>query len=226
MDIKVFLKGTQLIEYTIQKKFAPEQAEVYKMLLDDLTEEQYINGITRLLRERVYTNIPAPAEIREYSLNLKENDLEFIISEAKNKLKLGIKKAGTYRNICFDDPIIHCIIKSFGGWSKICSSDLEEFENFLKFEFKKLYKAYIGRKTEVQLYFKGCGTDEKDVVFIGSEQKAKHWQQIYISRNSGNLSCYDVGKANVLGIEVKENYIIDKNNMKAIVDNLATSKKI
>ncbi|MGL5716560.1 MAG: hypothetical protein ACRCX2_26335, partial [Paraclostridium sp.] len=77
MQEKIFIQGINLIETAIQKEFSEDQIKLYRMSLDDVEEKQFIDGIVRLLKERVYTNIPAPAEIREYCLELKQTDFDF-----------------------------------------------------------------------------------------------------------------------------------------------------
>lgn len=206
MQDKIFIQGISLIETAIQKNFSEEQIRLYRMLLDDVDEKQFINGIMRLLKERVYTNIPAPAEIREYCLELKEIDFDFKIAEARNKIKNAISSCGSYRNVCFDDPIIHAIIKSFGGWTKICSSDIDEFNDYLKWELPKLYKTYSTRKIDVDLFLTGIGYNsekEVEIKFIGCEDTIKRWHKKSLEKNLDRLELSNVSKAKQLGFDVK-----------------------
>lgn len=204
MQDKVFIQGISLIETAIQKEFSEDQIKLYRMLLEDIEEQQFINGIIRLLKERVYTNIPAAAEIREYCLELKETDFDFKIAEARNKIKKAISGCGSYRNICFDDPIIHAIIKSFGGWVKMCSSDIDEFNDFLKWELPKLYKTYSNRKIEVDLFLTGIGysQDKKvEITYIGDKNTIDRWHNKYISKKENLLDYNEYKKAEQLGIK-------------------------
>lgn len=203
MDNKIFIQGISLIETAIQKEFTEQQITLYRMLLEDINEKQFIDGIVRLLKERVYTNIPAPAEIREYCLELKQTDYDFKIAEARNKIKKAISGCGSYRNVCFDDPIIHAIIKSFGGWIKICSSDIDEFNDFLKWELPKLYKTYSTRKIEVDLFLTGITYNQKDKVqieYIGDPETIKRWHTSYIAKREKQLELKERIKAEQLGI--------------------------
>lgn len=204
MQDKIFIQGISLIETAIQKEFSEDQIKLYRMLLDDVDEKQFIEGVVRLLKERVYTNIPAPAEIREYCLELKQTDFDFKIAEARNKIKNAISSCGSYRNVCFDDPIIHAIIKSFGGWTKICSSDIDEFNDYLKWELPKLYKTYSTRKIEVDLFLTGIGysQDKKvEIAYIGDKNTVDRWHNKYIAKKENLLSYNEYRKAEQLGIK-------------------------
>ena len=82
---------------------------------------------------------------------------------------------GTYVTVAFDDPIIHLVIRDFGGWIKLGMTDMEEFENLLKWDLPRLYKAYATRKNaDIPLMLEGKA-DDKTVKYIGNEEKAKRW---------------------------------------------------
>jgi len=196
MENTVFLQGITLIEVVIQKKFTKEQLQVYKLLLDDIKDEQFINGINNLLRTRVYTNIPSPAEIREYALEKRQNDIEIKIAEGKLKIKKAIGAIGTNKSVIFDDPILHLIIKNLGGWIKLGVMTFDEFENYFKWDFPKIYKAYSSRKNgEIPLVLEGRFNDDK-ATFVGDKQKALAWQNAYkislenkLNKNIRRITC-------------------------------------
>ncbi len=216
MDEKVFIQGINLIETAIQKEFSKEQIKLYKMLLNDVEDKQFVEGIVKLLKERVYTNIPAAAEIREYCLDLKENDFQFKIAEARNSIKKAISQYGTYRNVCFDDPVIHAIIKSMGGWTKVCACDIEEFNDYLKWELPKLYKTYATRKIEIDLFLTGIGYDnekQNKIYYIGDKEKIDRWHVKYLEKNKNKLTGIEFNKAKELGlIKPGEVFLCDNSN--------------
>lgn len=182
MKDSTFNQGLYLIEIVTQKQFNEEQIKVYKMLLDDISEENFIQGINTMLRDRVYTNIPSPAEIRKFCLETREDDLNIRIAQAKNKVSNAILSVGTYKTVVFDDPIIHLIIRDFGGWIKIGKLPIEEFEDLLKWDFPKLYKAYASRKnSEIPLMLTGLAGKE-EIAYIGDTEKAKRWTLAYESK--------------------------------------------
>lgn len=115
MEEKIFRQGIYLIETITGKAFNKSQVEIYRSLLEDIPENKFILGINNMLRERVFSNLPMPAEIREYSLGLKEDEMMVKVNKARLLLEKGISKAGIYNDVVFEDPIIHLCIDSVGG---------------------------------------------------------------------------------------------------------------
>lgn len=209
MQDKTFLEGVTIIEVITGKKLSEPQLKAYRILLDDIQDQDFTAGINTMLRERVYSNFPMPAEIREYCLGLRNGDLDLKIARAVTQIKKAIGSAGMYTTVTFDDPIIHLIIRDFGGWVNLCSKSLDDFENLLKWDLPKLYKAYSTRKnTEIPTILLGAGSD-KTVKFIGDETKAKKWILAYENKlieNGKNIE--------VVGIENNKN--IEFGNFKNI----------
>lgn len=171
----IFWEGIKTIEAVLGKEFTDDQSRIYSMLLNDIPEENFINGINTMLRERVYSNLPMPADIRKYCLETREEDLDIRVAAARNKIKKAMNSIGTYVTVAFDDPIIHLVIRDFGGWIKLGMTDMEEFENLLKWDLPRLYKAYATRKNaDIPLTLEGKA-DDKTVKYIGNEEKAKRW---------------------------------------------------
>lgn len=178
LDI-TFLQGIELIQIITGKELSEKQVQAYKILLDDIQDQDFVLGINNMLRERVYSNFPMPAEIREYCLGTRKEDLDLRVAKAVTKIKKAIGSAGMYTTVAFDDPIIHLVIRDFGGWTKLCEKNLDEFENLLKWDLPKLYKAHASRKNaEIPTTLKGKGAD-KTIKYIGDEEKAKRWILAY-----------------------------------------------
>ena len=106
MREEIFWEGIGMIEIVTNKQFTDNQAKAYKLLLDDIPEDKFVNGINVMLRERVFSNLPMPADIRKYCLETREEDLEIRIFQARNKILKAISSVGTYTTVAFDDPII------------------------------------------------------------------------------------------------------------------------
>lgn len=60
---------------------------------------------------------------------------------AWNKVMEGVSRCGSYRSVCFDDPIINRVLSDMGGWSEICGKDNEELP-FVEKNFCERYRAY------------------------------------------------------------------------------------
>lgn len=189
MDLRIFMEGVALIETIHQATkgmsavaFTEPQLKLYKMLLDDIPDELFIQGINTMLRERPYTSLPSPAEIRKFCLGTREDDLNIRISQAKNKLEIGLSSIGTYNTVVFDDPIIHLVVRDLGGWIKLGKMDRDDFEKFMTFEFPKLYKGYATRKnTDIPVMLTGISED-KTINYIGNKEKAKKWVLSYAEK--------------------------------------------
>lgn len=186
MEEKVFRQGIYLIETITGKAFGKNQVEIYRTLLEDIPESKFITGINNMLRERVFSNLPMPAEIREYSLGLKEDEMMVRINRAKLLLNKGISKAGIYNDVVFEDPVIHLCIDSIGGWINFCKKSSKEVEDWLKWDFPKLYRSFSTRKqTTLSLILEGKGDKNlKEVCYIGDKEKYLKWSSIYIDHKS------------------------------------------
>lgn len=186
MEEKVFRQGIYLIETITGKAFSKNQVEIYRTLLEDIPESKFITGINNMLRERVFSNLPMPAEIREYSLGLKEDEMMVRINRAKLLLNKGISKAGIYNDVVFEDPVIHLCIDSIGGWINFCKKSSKEVEDWLKWDFPKLYRSFSTRKqTTLSLVLEGKGDkDLKEICYIGDKEKYLKWSSVYIEHKS------------------------------------------
>lgn len=186
MEEKVFRQGIYLIETITGKAFGKNQVEIYRTLLEDIPESKFITGINNMLRERVFSNLPMPAEIREYSLGLKEDEMMVRINRAKLLLNKGISKAGIYNDVVFEDPVIHLCIDSIGGWINFCKKNSKEVEDWLKWDFPKLYRSFSTRKqTTLSLVLEGKGDkDLKEICYIGDKEKYLKWSSVYIEHKS------------------------------------------
>lgn len=179
MTEKIFLQGIKMIQVinsTTSKEYinlTSEQLRLYFLLLQDLENEKFLAGINKLLRNYKYVTFPSPSQIREFCDDIK--NLEEQIFSAKKNLVFGIKKYGAYSSVAFDDPILHLIIRNFGGWKKLCQMKTSELDNFLKFEFDKSYKFFSERKNEnIPAFFHGI-TGNENVKIVGNAEKYEIW---------------------------------------------------
>lgn len=180
-DIK-FTEGIVLLETVTGKAFSEPQLKIYKSLLNDIPDNLFIQGINKMLRERVFSNLPMPAEIREFCLGNIEDNIEFRIVNAVANIRKAVTKHGGYKTIAFDDPIIHRIIRDFGTWYDFCTITTEELENFLKFEVPKAYRIYAKNKiSNIPLFLTGR-FKENEITYIGDEEQTKKWQTAYCEK--------------------------------------------
>jgi hypothetical protein len=60
---------------------------------------------------------------------------------AWNKVQEAVGRAGGYRSVCFDDPIINRAVHDMGGWPEICTKGMDELP-FVERNFCDRYRAY------------------------------------------------------------------------------------
>ena len=170
----------KIVDYYGNSKLTKEKQELYYLALKDLSKEEFLNGFIRMIRDREYTNFPSIAEIRKYGLWLKEEDVEVRIHIAKEKLKQAIKVFGAYQSVAFDDPNIHAVIDSLGGWVKVCMMKEEELEKFITFEFKKIYKVYLRSSYNINSRYTGLHDKENNnesLIVIGNKNQYLEWSK-------------------------------------------------
>ena len=166
------------MDYYEPKNFSTEKQKIYFSALRDLDLSTLQVGFTRLIADREYANFPSVAEIRKYSLGTKEELLSARIQIAKEKVKRAIRLYGANESIAFDDPAIHAVIVSFGGWEKLCTAPLKDFDNFFTFEFEKVYKAFTVAPYSVAEKFLGIfdrQNGDETLFVLGERQKYIEW---------------------------------------------------
>ncbi|MGL5963891.1 MAG: hypothetical protein ACRCZ2_05780 [Fusobacteriaceae bacterium] len=184
MDNKTFIQSIFLIETVIQKSFSKDQLVVYKQLLDDIPEFKFVAGINKLLKERVYTNFPSPAEIREYCLG-NDKDIEYKAVKAGAMIREALRdfRSGRVKRI-FEDPVIHHVIKNLGGFETLGKKYEEDLEKLISFEVPKLYKMFYKENLTIipeliSGYFEYGESEEPIVLEFGNHEKIVQWQSEY-----------------------------------------------
>lgn len=99
----------------------------------------------------------------------------------------AVLRVGTYADVCFDDPVIHCVITDMGGWIKLGTKTDKEWD-FVRNEFVTRYRAISAMpvKPEAPHVLTGIanmtnghnGYPLTAPVMIGNPAKA---QQVYMS---------------------------------------------
>lgn len=76
---------------------------------------------------------------------------------AWGKVASAMGRVGAWRDVAFDDPLIHLCVTDIGGWPKLCRTSHEE-QGYLQHSFCKAYQAYAGRgePTEWPSFLVGC----------------------------------------------------------------------
>ena len=177
---------------------APDEQviEVYYRALSDLSDEEFIRAIDRVVKIRVFPGMPKPAEIRD-AAGGGESEALLALDKAEKAVELH----GMYKAVIFDDPVIHMVVSAMGGWTKFCRPDaFGEYQqpHWQRKEFVSLYETFSKNpRAECPKVLIGSGDtsyqrgDELVLVppvIVGDKVKALSWTK---SRDHPQLEAPD-----------------------------------
>lgn len=81
--------------------------------------------------------MPKPADVVK-AINGSTQDRGFI---AWTKLEKAVREVGPYRDVVFDDPLVHVVVTDMGGWIHLSSKTDDEWA-FVRNEFVNRYRGY------------------------------------------------------------------------------------
>lgn len=64
--------------------------------------------------------------------------------QAWGKVQQALRSVGAYRDVVFDDALIHLAIEDQGGWPKVCRTLVDEL-SYLQHKFCEAYRAYAAQ---------------------------------------------------------------------------------
>jgi hypothetical protein len=168
--------------------------DIYYESLKEFDVKTLEVAVKRIIKGRVYASFPKPAEIIQEITGTVENQATL----AWVKVLTAVKRHGNYMSVRFDDPVIHSVINSMGGWIQLGNMKVDETVWKQK-EFEKLYLTIAPRGGKHPTYLPGIFEtdngargfkDVNDVVCIGTLN-----QQKQIEGGEG------YGKSDVKGID-------------------------
>lgn len=136
VDARIAFLVTILAE-TYRQKISKATIEAYRIGLRDLP----IEAIDRAVQAAIRTSrfMPTPSELRELAGETSPADRAILAWAALGK---AVVRIGPYRSPDFDDPIINATVRSLGGWERVCSLGVEEFDKWLQKDFLRTYEAF------------------------------------------------------------------------------------
>jgi len=197
LNEEVFAKGMAMLLKVFDAEKDEEMFSVYYAVLKELTDEQFMNAVAVIIKERNYPSFPKPAEFFE----VVKREIDYKAQQALNRIKDAIKQYGRYYSIVDEDPITHAVVDALGGWIRLCEiPDDDDPEGrwknewkFLEKDFIRLYKMYAMQGIDVtrvpkKLYglhdlfnesrsYIQEGIAKEHVAYLGDSQKAIAWQQ-------------------------------------------------
>lgn len=151
----------------------------YEDLKDTLTGEEFVFAIKKIVRSGKSEFMPKVSEIIGA---VKGNiDIENQLLQAKKLLKTAIGRCGSTGMVAFEDKGLHAVI-DFMGWNRLCMMSVEEFDNFINFQFDGIYKGFLENAYETSDYFTGTNK-----LFGQTEPRMMTYESIGV-RNTGNMN--------------------------------------
>ena len=126
------------------KKMTMQKVTFYYDNLKDVTTEELYYAQKQLVRTKEIFFFPSVAEILKFVKEYREKKNHKRIETAKKILMKATSNFGIYQPVYFDDVFLNEAVRQFGGWEKLCSANIEEFD--LKID-EILEKIYSNSKT-------------------------------------------------------------------------------
>ena len=144
-----FAEAMAVITITLDKPMPRERMAAYFQLLQDIPAEDFRQGVQRLLNERVYSNVPSPAELRQAAQGGRRN----IDAQARGlRAWQAVTEAfrfGSYRTVTFTDPLVNAAVRAVGGWVELCECDNREIA-FRERRFLQHYSSLMATGTHAE----------------------------------------------------------------------------
>lgn len=186
---EVFKQVFDMIEKVIGNKYTQEERQIYKMLLNDLTDEELKEYTYTMLKDYSYTWLPKPANIYKYKIEkdkakkeLEKQVLEKITTEKyvkiRNQIEQMAKNVTTKKYIC-DEPLTHKIVDILGGIHKLGMYNITTFDILMNTTLKDLVKQAVTQKIENMPLTLGSREKNATLVIVGNEDDAKRWLNAY-----------------------------------------------
>lgn len=136
-----FEEFTQMLEAVADycgKKLSPGVVAIYWQGLCDIDLATFRHAINAHVQNPdTGQYMPKIADIRRM-LGGTTKDAAIL---AWNKSQEAVGRCGSYRSVCFDDPIINRVLLDMGGWPALCSKPADELP-FVERNFCDRYRAY------------------------------------------------------------------------------------
>jgi len=134
LNKKIFMENFTMLCEIYNTLPTKGKLEAYYFVLQEMDEDDFKKSIIEILKTRKFASLPKPAEILEYSLQ-SIDELSILAIE---DIERAIYSHGAYKSVSFEDSVVNSVIDSLGGWSFICSMELNDWK-FAKKDIPKLY---------------------------------------------------------------------------------------
>jgi hypothetical protein len=128
MNQSTWIEGMAILSASMPNLKAEKPTlDIWRRLLDDLSDDQFIQGVESLCQEEeIYPSTNIVAAIRKYALGNGKDESRARALLAWQAVKKALRHVGTYESVQFDDPVIHSCIIELGGWTELGLIPLDE----------------------------------------------------------------------------------------------------
>lgn len=131
-----------LLGEAFDKEPSETKVELFFNALKDVSIETITQACAAIVKTRTITGtFPLVSEILE-AVKGGSDSLETRTAVAWDKVIYALERHGHLDTLIFDDPVIHAIIKSWGGWLKWSQEITNDQMKWARKDFAVLYKAY------------------------------------------------------------------------------------
>lgn len=140
-DKREFASLLQATMDVYNKDISTDVIKIWWLAMSQFPIEQIRVGLSKYITSPDYGKFPPkPADI----IFMMEGSSQDAALTAWNKVLEAISRAGTYKSVCFDDPIIHLCIDDIGGWIGLGETEEKELP-FVQKRFEQTYRNYKSR---------------------------------------------------------------------------------
>ena len=140
-DKREFASILQATMDVYNKDISTDVIKIWWLAMSQYPIEQIKSGLSKYITSPDCGKFPPkPADI----IFMMEGNSTSAATTAWNKVMEGISRAGSYKSVCFDDPIIHLAIDDIGGWIALGESEEKELP-FIQKRFEQSYRNYKTR---------------------------------------------------------------------------------
>lgn len=141
MKRESFAAGVAMLTAAFGKQLDAPVIELYWMGLNDLSDEEFKQALSRAARECKF--MPAPAELRAFARQPRDLAHEAAIAWAA--VRKAIDRIDyTARSVDFG-PVVNACIRQLGGWDSLCNATVTDLDVWKPKEFYRLYEVFADK---------------------------------------------------------------------------------
>lgn len=183
-DFEAFAEVWSQAQEVYNRSVTPGTIELVFRALEQLDLDEIRRALTLHIQSPDTGQFPPkPGDVIKFA----RGDSQSRTLQAWAKVERAIRSVGHYRDVAFDDPLIHAAIERIGGWPKVAMIESEKDMVWLRQRFEAQYRAYAVHRPEGwPAFLPGVASQQntqigqhtrgrlpgKDIAVIGDQQRA------------------------------------------------------